>query len=81
MAFVMTSENKNEFYMEICWISREGTVGELIIKSFNVEVEARGWKIEKKLFIQSRFSSACCLMQILHIHLMIYVVECAYICL
>ncbi len=34
------------------------------------------WKIEKKLFIQSRHSSACSLMWILHIHLMIYLAEC-----
>ena len=25
----MTRENKNEFYVEICWISREGTAGNI----------------------------------------------------
>ncbi len=40
---------------------------------FYVEVEDR-----KKLFILSRISSACHLMRILRIHLMIYLVECRY---
>ena len=38
---------------------------------FKVEVEDRN-----KLFFQSRFSSACHLMRILRIHLMIYLAEC-----
>ena len=29
IAFVMTDENKNEFYGEIWWISQEGTAGAL----------------------------------------------------